>query len=271
MLKQRVITGVCLAALLLWAIFFWPHNYFAGLLGLMALIAGWEWSRMCGLRSTVQRAAYALIGGATSMIPITTPMLEWPVLFLIAPEFLFWFIATLILMRGRTPKKLGDNVSIARVLIAVPVFAGVLWSMVWLRESNVGSPLLLLYVFAIVWCADIGAYFAGRRWGKRKLSPNISPGKSVEGAVGGLLAVTIWALIFIWAEPFSFGAGLLLIATLVAGFFSIYGDLLESYMKRSVGIKDSGSILPGHGGLLDRIDSVLAAMPVFVFCVAVGD
>jgi phosphatidate cytidylyltransferase len=128
--------------------------------------------------------------------------------------------------------------------------------------------LLILYVFCVVWVADIGAYFAGRAFGKAKLAPRVSPGKSWAGVWGGLLAVAIFAAIISqlagarWPD-----AVLLVLATLVTGGVSVLGDLLESMLKRFRGIKDSSGLLPGHGGIMDRIDSLTAAIPLFALMI----
>ncbi len=225
---------------------------------------------MCGLRSSLHRGAYMLLAGSTAVVPIFTGIRELPPLYIAGSGFVFWVIAAVFLLRDRVPAALNDRIDIWRMVIAVPLFSVVIWGLVWLRESGPGSPLLFIYVFCIVWLADIGAYFAGRRWGRRKLAPNTSPGKTIEGAIGGMVAVAVWAMIFAFVAPFPFPALLLFIASMSAGVFSVFGDLFESSMKRSAGIKDSGAILPGHGGILDRIDSVLAAVPVFVFVVALG-
>jgi phosphatidate cytidylyltransferase len=270
MLKHRVFTAICLATILLWAVFGWPFSWFAGLLTLVSLVAAWEWSRMCGLRSSVHRGAYMLVAGGASTIPMFYGMDEIPALYIAGSGFVFWIIVAAFLLRDRVPAALNGRVDGWRMIVAVPVFSVVVWGLVWLRDSEPGSPLLLLYVFCIVWLADIGAYFAGRRWGKHKLAPTISPGKTREGAIGGAVAVALWAALFVIIEPFPFSGMLLFVATMSAAIISVFGDLFESSMKRSAGIKDSGAILPGHGGILDRIDSLLAAVPVFVFIVVLG-
>lgn len=128
------------------------------------------------------------------------------------------------------------------------------------------SPWWLLYVFVLVWCADSGAYFVGRKFGKRKMSPHVSPNKSVEGLLGGLAtgAVVVISVSFGLLKEWSFLAmGLFLLLSLITIIMSVFGDLLESMLKRHAGVKDAGSLLPGHGGILDRIDSQLSAVPIF--------
>jgi phosphatidate cytidylyltransferase len=138
--------------------------------------------------------------------------------------------------------------------------------MVYIRELDQG-PWLIVYMFLMVWGADTGAYFAGKRFGKRKLMPHVSPAKSWAGIGGAALAVLLVSMItqqyLHFSQNLSFG---IYILALVLLFVSVVGDLTESMFKRQCGIKDSGSILPGHGGIMDRIDSLTAAAPVFALC-----
>ncbi|MBT8436567.1 MAG: phosphatidate cytidylyltransferase, partial [Gammaproteobacteria bacterium] len=124
---------------------------------------------------------------------------------------------------------------------------------------------MLLYLFSIVWIADIGAYFSGRRFGKRKLAPAISPGKTWEGFCGGLVANLLWIIgIYFFSTGWGFGFLQFVLIGVATSLISVVGDLFESILKREAGVKDSGKLLPGHGGVLDRIDSLIAASPVFV-------
>ena len=142
-------------------------------------------------------------------------------------------------------------------------------SLVYLCLQASGRQLLLFVVIAVV-AADVGAYFAGRRFGKTKLAPGVSPGKSWEGVLGGLLAVLLASLLFDYWQPGLIGSTFALLGVAIAvAMASVLGDLFESLVKRTRGVKDSGSILPGHGGVLDRIDGLLAALPVFVFSLQV--
>ena len=168
------------------------------------------------------------------------------------------------MLQGRLPKMLNDRIDIFRMVVAVPVFGVVIWGLVWLRDSGSGGPILFMYVLCIVWLADIGAYFAGRRWGRHKLAPVISPGKTWEGVVGGVLG----ALTFCFVARATFFSALTLTDALIVGVatsvLAPVGDLVESLLKRSAGVKDSGRLIPGHGGILDRIDALLF-VGAFVF------
>ena len=150
-----------------------------------------------------------------------------------------------------------------RLAIGVLVLSAAWLSLLKLKSLESGNAWLLL-VLLIVWAADIGAYFSGKRWGKVKLAPNVSPGKTREGVYGGLVAVVVTSLVFaLWNELTGAAIVYLVLLSIIVGFVSVMGDLFESLLKRFTGIKDSGSILPGHGGVLDRIDSILAAAPFF--------
>jgi len=119
---------------------------------------------------------------------------------------------------------------------------------------------LLLFSLLIVWVADSGAYFVGRKYGKNKLAPSISPGKTIEGAAGALLLTTLFA--FLFADYFSLPVEISLVYAIIITLFSIFGDLFESYLKRAANLKDSGNIIPGHGGVLDRIDGICSSIPI---------
>ena len=158
--------------------------------------------------------------------------------------------------------------TIIALLMMVPFIIGLLI----LRASEYGSDpkaggFLVLSVMALVWCADSGAYFAGRFFGKHKMLPNVSPKKTLEGLIGGIVTALIGLYIFIelgWFGQYAINEGALYAASILTIVFSVVGDLVESMLKRLANIKDSGTIFPGHGGMLDRIDSQLAAIPVFL-------
>ena len=152
-------------------------------------------------------------------------------------------------------------------MVALGIGLDLLWicvhGLVYLQEAYGGG--LLLYLFSLVWIADIGAYFSGRKFGKHKLAPAISPGKTWEGVIGGLLANLVWIVgVYQLSSGWDLGFAQFLIISLATSLISVVGDLFESILKREAGVKDSGKLLPGHGGVMDRIDSVIAAAPVFV-------
>ncbi len=274
MLKQRVITALVLLAILLPALFYPDPLPFALLvLGLMAAGA-WEWGRMQGLG---QSAALALGGACVALCGLSWALgwLDQPLTWLWIIGGSLWVLAAAALLRAGVGAWGG-------LPLALRLIGGVLalW-LAWLavvQAHRIGINFLLS-VLVLVWVADIGAYFAGRTWGLRftrnKLAPSISPGKSWEGVWGGMVGVLVLAGIWVVADRqlgasvASFysllsrqGLWFLLLAVVFMAAMSVVGDLVESLVKRSVGVKDSSGLLPGHGGVLDRIDALLPTLPL---------
>lgn len=229
-------------AALLAALFFLPKPWFAALVVLIVGIAGSEWARLCRLEGgTAWLYAAAMAFGFFALYH-TTP--RQPT-FLFAA--LFWIVvAPCWLWRGVQRRGL----AVAGFIVVLP--AAVAFAIL--------APLEILLILLLVWVADTGAYFVGRAWGRRKLAPDISPGKTWEGAVGGTAAALLYAIILGTFIEGLFWVPYLLAAALLA-VLSIVGDLFESAAKRQAAVKDSGALLPGHGGVLDRIDSATAALP----------
>ena len=274
MLKQRIITALVLLAIILPALFADNTVPFQLIVLLMVSAGGWEWGRMNGLRhpASLVTAAVVAAGG----------LLMWSQGWLAQPHFAVWLVAGLAWVLGSVALIKAGVPSWARIPVVVRWLGGVLalWvagaAMVQARAMGVN---FLLSVMALVWAADIFAYFAGRalglRFTKNKLAPAISPGKSWEGAWGGALGVLVLAAVWVWADHaqqasvlsfysrlFQQGWWLLLVACLFMAAMSVVGDLVESLIKRSAGIKDSSQLLPGHGGVLDRIDALLPTLPL---------
>jgi phosphatidate cytidylyltransferase len=185
---------------------------------------------------------------------------------------MWWFSITFYLKIAR-PKAASSGLKLDKLFIAFVILPAAALAMQKIHSIHVGpsgqaggqGPAWLFYALALVWIADIGAYFSGKKFGKNKLAPHISPGKTKEGLVGAVAATSIYTLVA--SYYFSLDnerAVLLVMLSVILTFISVSGDLYISFLKREAGLKDSGSILPGHGGILDRIDSVLAAMPVFL-------
>ncbi|MEO8136743.1 MAG: phosphatidate cytidylyltransferase [Betaproteobacteria bacterium] len=265
MLKQRIITAAILAAVFFAAMFGLPPRLFGALCLVALLAAVHEWTRLTGLGRGGEIAvtavvfalgAYLLLGGAFGPergFPIL------PVLIACGGASLFWVaVAPLWLLNGWSTR---DGLAMA-VLGASLIL--VFW--IALVELHAHSPWLLLAVMAIVWIADTAAYFAGRRFGKRKLAPAISPGKSWEGVYGGLAGVGIYVTGLVLFSSLSADGPLkgilIVVGALLLACLSVVGDLFESWLKRQAGVKDSGTLLPGHGGVLDRIDALLPALPL---------
>jgi phosphatidate cytidylyltransferase len=235
-----------LIAALLAALFLLPRTAWTLLVALIVLFAALEWARLCRLEAVSAWAFAATV--ALLFVALERSQLQRPI-FAIAAAF--WVVvAPLWMWRGvhaNQPMALGA----AGVAVLVP--AGLAIAAL--------QPLQVLLVLLLVWIADTAAYFVGRAWGKRKLAPAISPGKSWEGAAGGLIGAALYAIIVAFlTQP---GALLTFAAAgVLLGMVSIVGDLFESAAKRQAGVKDSGTLLPGHGGILDRIDSATASLPL---------
>ena len=266
MLAHRIATAAVLLVLFGLDLFLASTSLFALSLAAIAAAAAWEWSRLAGVTDEHLQTAYASAIGLAALVvlhlPPETGFLRWSMLV----GFLLWLGAPALLYLA--PVQAPVVRSGARALVggaAVVVLATL--AIQYLRShAALASAWLLLYAFAVVWLMDIGAYFVGKRFGRRKLAPLISPNKTWEGVWGGLAtALTLLVLTLLLVDlPPGFGVRLAL-ATLLSAAFSVCGDLFESRMKRAAGRKDSSSLLPGHGGVLDRVDGVLAAIPAFAF------
>jgi len=261
MLYQRILTAIPLAAFVFWIIFFQPTAMFFDFLLFVVLISGYEWARLSGVNSAFPRVLFALLMAAiTWAIP---QYLADYVLWLIYVALLWWFSISYFLKYAK-PKAASSNFKADKLLIAFVVLPAAALAMQKIHAMHQGADWLF-YALALVWVADIGAYFSGKKFGKNKLAPNISPGKTKEGLIGAVIATSIYTLIAsFYFELDTERSALLVLLSVILTFISVSGDLYFSFLKREAGVKDSGNILPGHGGILDRIDSVLAAMPVFV-------
>lgn len=261
MLKQRIITALILAPLALWGIWSLDSDNLALILALIFTLGAWEWSRLVGLDCHLGRIGY------TALYPISFyflfPLLHqgnWPLMILVL-ALMWWVMALLSVVTyprsGLFWKGSGVARGIAGFFVLVPSWAGLS-----ILHSEFGPGYFILLML-LIWGADSGAYFAGRAFGKRKLAPKVSPGKSWEGVIGGMLtAVVVAVCATYWLDAVT-GMVWFISLTLITVAISVLGDLLESMFKRMMELKDSGGILPGHGGVLDRIDSLTAAAPLF--------
>lgn len=263
MLKSRIATALVIAPMTLVAVFFLSSQAFALFMALIVLIAAWEWTAMMRLVSRSQRTVYILsVLFAIVLVQKALPLYE-QLIFAVASGW--WVLATgLVVLYPRACALWCGRVSkgVVGFLVLVPTWA----AMVYIRELDQG-PWLIVYMFLVVWGADTGAYFAGKRFGKHKLMPHVSPAKSWAGVGGASVTVVLVTMLSHEYLHFSqaLGFGVYALALMLL-FVSVVGDLTESMFKRQCGIKDSGSILPGHGGIMDRIDSLTAAAPVFALC-----
>ncbi|MDF1797002.1 MAG: phosphatidate cytidylyltransferase [Coxiellaceae bacterium] len=264
MLKQRILTGIVLLALCIIVLFWFNLIEFAVAIALMALAMAWEWSALAGIKDTWQRCMYLL---ACLMLIVLFAII--PSFIVLVASVVVWCILIWVVTRyGRGKQTL---------LIENPMFIALIGlltlPMLWVAMTRLfaveNGRLWLLYSLIVVWAVDIGGYFCGRQWGKRKLCELVSPKKTWEGVIGGMVCLLPISILAAWVLklPYRYWVWLV-IASFVAAIFAVFGDLFESVLKRHAGVKDSGKLLPGHGGVLDRMDGVIAALPVMaVACV----
>ena len=255
-LRKRITTAAALIALLLVVLFGLPAFATVLLLTVVVLMGAWEWSAF--LKWTDPRARGAFVAVVGILLPVAWVVTRTPAGLeaLLAAALLWWLVALAWIVIA--PRRVRPwSAALAGLLSLVPAWL----ALTHLRGTAHGAQWVL-FALVLVWMADIGAYFCGRRFGRRRLAPAVSPGKTWEGALGGLAASGIVALI--GGAWFRLPLGPFLVLCLVAVAFSIVGDLTESLLKRFAGMKDSGTLFPGHGGVMDRIDSVTGAAPVLL-------
>lgn len=269
MLKQRIITALLLLAVLLPAMFHASVGPFAGLSLLLVAAAGWEWARMNGSGAAASRVVGALLAGSMALFWWLGGLKQdWLVIWLAASAA--WLLLSVVMLRRGVPGWQAWPAA-PRLLVGLLLLACAWLALVQAHQTGL---VFLLSILTLVWAADIAAYAGGRAFGRRKLAPTLSPGKSWEGAISGFVGVCLLAWFWLWFDqrvvseaPSLFtrlwgagpvwlgGAVVLLTAT------SVVGDLLESLVKRGAGMKDSSQLLPGHGGVLDRVDALLPVLP----------
>lgn len=260
MLYQRILTAIPLAAFVVWITFFQPTSVFFYFVLFIVLISGYEWAKLSGVQSVYLRGVFSLAVTAVtwSMQHYVPAATDWA----IYVSVMWWFSITYYLKMAK-PKSANSDLKLDKLFVAFLVLPAAAMAMQKTHSMYQGADWLF-YALSLVWVADIGAYFSGKKFGKNKLAPHISPGKTKEGLYGAVLATSLYTLL----ASYYFGiaaeqAFLLVLLSVIVTFISVSGDLYFSFLKREAGLKDSGNILPGHGGMLDRVDSVLAAMPVF--------
>lgn len=263
--KARIVTALLLAPTAIAAVLFAPTQWFGVGFAAVLMLAVWEWTRIIGVAR--KRFRLSIVLGNLALIAVCWFILrhdDW--LYVSELGVFWWFLAVFWLRRftfaqAQTPNNL-ELKTIVGSFVVVPAWCAAMM----LHGHPMQGPQWTLFVMGLIWVADIGAYFSGRRFGNKKLAPNISPGKTREGVYGALAASLCYTISVatLYFDRSLTEALLLSMIALIVVMFSIVGDLFESLMKRHASLKDSGSLLPGHGGVLDRIDSLLAALPVFV-------
>ena len=266
MSRTRILTGLVLAPTAVAGLLWLPTEWLALVAAVLLLAGLWEWTRLTGLSDPMPRLGYIT---ANALMIAALAWAAGPNLFALKAAALlgvaWWVLALAWLWRFEFGQADRGRFRILKLLAgslaAVPAWA----ALVWLHQLPGHGPRWALFAVMLVWAADSGAYFVGVRMGKHKMAPRISPNKSWEGFWGGLAGASLVAVFAV--KPLGLGwddLPVLVFLTIVAAMMSVAGDLFESLLKRHSGHKDSGRLLPGHGGMLDRLDSLLAALPVFM-------
>lgn len=266
MLKQRVTTGIVLAVIFLTALFAFNELVFTAFLFFVAALCAWEWSKLSGFEKKASKMIYT--GGVLLLMLVLQFAVRDQAVFryIVLFSMLWWIGICLTLYIAPIARFSRKGLSTYYLVSGPLTIAPAMLSAQYLRDGDGGSAWMLLFALGLVWAMDIGAYFSGKRFGKNKLAPLISPGKTIEGVLGGVVAsLVLWLVVILVRSTPEPSAMILLFAVITAGPLSVVGDLYESRAKRMAGMKDSGTLLPGHGGILDRLDSALAALPLFSF------
>jgi phosphatidate cytidylyltransferase len=280
-LKQRIITALILAPLALFAILYLPLFSFQIMIALVMGLGAWEWSSMSGMTRTFTKSAYAVLVVAICLIlSILLPtdliwyqgQLNSLYTYILSVAAIWWVVSLAMIIAYPSYSSVWYTSKILRGIFGFLTLIPTWVAVVTLRTSLFDvdpfyGASLIFYVLGIVWAADIGAFFVGVKFGKHKLRPEVSPGKTLEGLMGGVFAssaIIAFAALHYQVDPSRIWLHII-VGALTVG-VSALGDLNESMFKRCAGIKDSGTLLPGHGGIMDRIDSLTAAFPVFAFC-----
>jgi phosphatidate cytidylyltransferase len=267
MLKQRVITALVLLAILLPALFYPQPEPFCAITLLLIAAAGWEWARLNGCSSASGVGLGLVLGGVLALLWYGVGFGQgWPLLWQVS--YGLWVCLAFFLLK-RGVSGWAPVPRMVRLVLGLGVIGLAWWAVAAALHVGVG---MLLSILTLVWMADIAAYFGGKAFGKRKLALTISPGKSWEGAYSGFAGVLLLALVWLWwggsasdnlyARLWQHGPALGLLGLVGLSVMSVVGDLLESLVKRSAGVKDSSQLLPGHGGVLDRVDALLPVLPM---------
>ncbi|SFU39051.1 phosphatidate cytidylyltransferase [Xenorhabdus koppenhoeferi] len=274
MLKYRLLTTLILIPLVVAALFFLPPSGFGLVVITVSALAAWEWGQFAGLFTQAKRITLAvlftvgLLALQYSLSDFSHLIEKTQIIYLLWAGIIWWVVAILLVVTYPASASIWKSSVILRllfgVLTIVPFYCGMMVLRTHSYENNTyDGAWWLLYVMLLVWAADSGAYIFGRTMGKHKMAPRVSPGKTLEGLAGGLLTAALISWLFGKFAPVpAMPEHLLLISTVVV-IASVFGDLTESMFKRESGIKDSSQLIPGHGGVLDRVDSLTAAIPVF--------
>ncbi len=281
MLKQRIITALILAPLALFAILYLPLFSFQIMIALVMGLGAWEWSSMSGMTRAFTKSAYAILVVVICLVlsfMLPTDLIWYQgqlnslYTYILSLAAIWWVVSLAMIIAYPSYSSAWYTSKVLRGIFGFFTLIPTWVAVITLRTSLYDidpyyGASLIFYVLGIVWAADIGAFFVGVKFGKHKLRPEVSPGKTLEGLMGGVFAssaIIAFAAMHYQVDPSRIWLHIL-VGALTVG-VSALGDLNESMFKRCAGIKDSGKLLPGHGGIMDRIDSLTAAFPVFAFC-----
>lgn len=255
--NKRIITAAILIPIVILCIYLLPPLVFLFVSGIVMLYAGWEWSSLAGMTDLSQKVIYLVVLALCFAI-----VLLIPIYLVIILGLLWWICAVILLTLYPKGANWWSEGSVVRGVMGLFVLS-LCWLGILILQGF--SPSVLLFSLLLIWIVDTAAFYVGKKYGTTPLMPLVSPRKTMEGFVGGIIASLLFSIIGIWyfelnkEQIFTF----LMICVFGGGILTVLGDLFESMIKRSSGVKDSGNILPGHGGLLDRIDSLTAALPFF--------
>lgn len=278
MLLRRVITASILAPLIILAVFQLSSPLFAVFWGVIILIAAWEWTDLAGINKIYQKIiflillalAMATIHSWTWILEMAAQLLNWPEIrsysglieWTVVGPIVVWLVI-MVLIRNKPQQLLALKIKVRYKALLGWFILLAAWMFLARLKMLYGAEMVLFFLL-LIWAADIAAYFAGKKFGVTKLAPDISPGKTVEGMYAALASAAVCAIVLGLVYGFiPLMISNFVLLSMLTVLISIYGDLFFSYIKRLRGVKDSGTLLPGHGGLLDRIDSMIAAIPVF--------
>jgi len=265
MLAQRILTAALLIPLVVSGVLYLSTVWVALFFAVVVLLGALEWAKLSAISASLSKYIFMLLM-AVSLGVLAKLLSNTAFNYgLLAMATVGWLIGAVLLARIKVINKVASGPHPLRAIVGFFVLLPCWTALIFLHGQGEDGPVLVLFVLILIWVSDSGAYFAGRRWGRVKLAPVISPGKTKEGVCGALVGAIICGFALDWLKPDLGG----LLATIPLCIFtclvSVEGDLFESLIKRQADVKDSGNLLPGHGGVLDRIDSVTAAAPVFVF------
>ena len=263
MLKHRIITAAILVPLVIAVIFLLDTKWFSMLLAMFVGIGAWEWAALCKLNNKLKY----LYSFFTLLILLGLYLLDSRSIYtsVILAGALYWFVAIFLILLYQSQRNLLPKSSLVLLPVGLLLLIPMWSSLTVLKSFPVYGASLLMFLMLLIWGADTAAYFFGKKWGKRRLASRVSPGKTWEGTLAGIVTGIVIALGYVIVSNDKLTHGFMFIGlSFVTVLISVFGDLMESLVKREANIKDSGSILPGHGGVMDRIDSLTAAGPIFV-------